>query len=81
MSDTAARIRKLVVQHLGVEDEKVTGDAHFMIDLGADSLDAVELVIAFEAEFSCQIPDDAVDRLRTVQEAVQFIESMRPSCK
>ncbi|MDZ4275553.1 MAG: acyl carrier protein, partial [Erythrobacter sp.] len=59
MSDTADRVAKIVVEHLGVEAEKVTQDASFIDDLGADSLDIVELVMAFEEEFGVEIPDDA----------------------
>jgi acyl carrier protein len=59
MSDTADRVKKIVVEHLGVEAEKVTEEASFIDDLGADSLDIVELVMAFEEEFGVEIPDDA----------------------
>ena len=64
MSDVADRVKKIVVEHLGVDDAKVTDNASFIDDLGADSLDTVELVMAFEEEFGCEIPDDAaVERL------------------
>src|ERR687891_701274 len=59
MSDIGERVKKIVVEHLGVEPEKVTEGASFIDDLGADSLDTVELVMAFEEEFGCEIPDDA----------------------
>ena len=63
MSDTADRVKKIVVEHLGVEADKVTEDASFIDDLGADSLDIVELVMAFEEEFSVEIPDDAAEKI------------------
>ena len=74
MSDTADRVKKIVVEHLGVEAEKVTEDASFIDDLGADSLDIVELVMAFEEEFDIEIPDDAAEHIQTVGDAVKFIE-------
>jgi acyl carrier protein len=74
MSDIAERVKKIVVQHLGVEAEKVTENASFIDDLGADSLDTVELVMAFEEEFSVEIPDDAAETIRTVGDAVSFLE-------
>jgi acyl carrier protein len=79
MSDVAARVKKIVVEHLGVDDAKVTESATFIDDLGADSLDTVELVMAFEEEFGCQIPDDAAERILTVQDAVSFIEAQKPT--
>ena len=63
MSDTADRVKKIVVEHLGVEAEKVTEEASFIDDLGADSLDIVELVMAFEEEFGVEIPDDAAEKI------------------
>jgi acyl carrier protein len=75
MSDIAERVKKIVVDHLGVEAEKVTENASFIDDLGADSLDTVELVMAFEEEFGCEIPDDAAEKIVTVKDAVSFIES------
>ena len=74
MSETAERVKKIVVEHLGVEAEKVTEDASFIDDLGADSLDTVELVMAFEEEFGIEIPDDAAESIQTVGDAVKFIE-------
>ena len=62
MSDTADRVQKIVVEHLGVEGDKVTQEASFIDDLGADSLDIVELVMAFEEEFGVEIPDDAAEK-------------------
>jgi acyl carrier protein len=75
MSETGDRVKKIVIEHLGVEAEKVTEDASFIDDLGADSLDRVELVMAFEEEFSIEIPDEAAERIETVGDAVTFIES------
>ena len=75
MSDTADRVKKIVVEHLGVEEDKVTPDASFIDDLGADSLDIVELVMAFEEEFSIEIPDDAAEKIQTVGDAIGFIKS------
>ena len=66
MSETADRVKKIVVEHLGVEPDKVTEDASFIDDLGADSLDIVELVMAFEEEFGVEIPDDAAEKITTV---------------
>ena len=74
MSDTAERVKKIVVEHLGVEADKVTEAASFIDDLGADSLDTVELVMAFEEEFGCEIPDDAAEQIQTVGDAVKFLE-------
>ncbi len=74
MSDIAARVKKIVVEHLGVEEAKVTAEANFIDDLGADSLDTVELVMAFEEEFGVEIPDDAAEKIQTVANAIDFIE-------
>src|SRR5688500_15257887 len=74
MSDVAERVKKIVIDHLGVDAEKVTEGASFIDDLGADSLDTVELVMAFEEEFGVEIPDDAADSILTVGDAVKFIE-------
>ncbi|MEQ8967044.1 MAG: acyl carrier protein [Azospirillaceae bacterium] len=73
MSDTAERVKKIVVDHLGVEEGKVTESASFIDDLGADSLDTVELVMAFEEEFGVEIPDDAAEKILTVKDAIDFI--------
>ena len=75
MSDIAERVRKIVVEHLGVDEAKVTDGASFIDDLGADSLDTVELVMAFEEEFGCEIPDDAAEKILTVKDAINYIES------
>ena len=74
MSETAERVKKIVVEHLGVESEKVTEEASFIDDLGADSLDIVELVMAFEEEFGVEIPDDAAEKITTVKDAIDYIE-------
>ncbi len=74
MSDIAERVKKIVIDHLGVDADKVVEGASFIDDLGADSLDTVELVMAFEEEFSVEIPDDAADSILTVGDAVKFIE-------
>jgi len=70
MSDVADRVKKIVIEHLNVEAEKVTENASFIDDLGADSLDTVELVMAFEEEFNVEIPDDAAESIVTVGDAV-----------
>jgi acyl carrier protein len=75
MSDIAERVKKIVIEHLGVEESKVTEGASFIDDLGADSLDTVELVMAFEEEFGCEIPDDAAEKILTVKDAIDFIKS------
>jgi acyl carrier protein len=75
MSDVAERVKKIVVEHLGVEAAQVKEDAKFIDDLGADSLDTVELVMAFEEEFSIEIPDDAAEKIQTVGDAISFITS------
>ena len=74
MSDIADRVKKIVVEHLGVEEDKVSEAASFIDDLGADSLDTVELVMAFEEEFKVEIPDDAAEKIQTVGDAVSFIK-------
>lgn len=74
MSDVADRVKKIVVEHLGVDEGKVEEGASFIDDLGADSLDTVELVMAFEEEFNVEIPDDAAEKIQTVGDAVNFIK-------
>ena len=74
MSETADRVKKIVVEHLGVEPEKVSPEASFIDDLGADSLDIVELVMAFEEEFNVEIPDDAAEKITTVKDATDYID-------
>jgi acyl carrier protein len=75
MSDVADRVKDIIVEHLGSEADKVTDTASFIDDLGADSLDTVELVMAFEEEFNCEIPDDAAEKILTVKDAVDFLSS------
>ena len=75
MSDVADRVKKIVIEHLGVEDGQVKPEAKFIDDLGADSLDTVELVMAFEEEFGVEIPDDAAEKIQTVGDAIKYIEA------
>lgn len=75
MSDIADRVKKIVVEHLDVDADKVAENASFIDDLGADSLDTVELVMAFEEEFGVEIPDDAAESIMTVGDAIKFINS------
>ena len=77
MSDIEERVKKIVVEHLGVEADKVTASASFIEDLGADSLDTVELVMAFEEEFGIEIPDDAAETILSVGDAINFIDSAK----
>lgn len=74
MSDIAERVKKIVIEHLGADEAKVTPEASFIDDLGADSLDTVELVMAFEEEFGVEIPDEAAEKIQTVQHAIDFIQ-------
>ena len=69
------RVKKVVTNHLGVSDDKVTENAKFIEDLGADSLDQVELGMAFEEEFKCEIPDEAAEKIITVKDAIDLIKS------
>ena len=75
MSDVADRVKKIVLEHLGVDEAKVAENASFIDDLGADSLDTVELVMAFEEEFGCEIPDDAAEKILTIKDATDFIQT------
>jgi acyl carrier protein len=75
MSDISDRVKKIVIEHLGVEADKVIDNASFIEDLGADSLDTVELVMAFEEEFGVEIPDDAAETIQTVGDAIRFLEA------
>ena len=70
----ADQVKKIIVEQLGVDDEEVTPDASFVDDLGADSLDTVELVMAFEEEFAIEIPDEDAEKITRVKEAVEYIE-------
>ena len=74
MNDIEDQVKKIVVEHLGIDESKVTPDARFIDDLGADSLDTVELVMAFEEKFSIEIPDDAAETILTVKNAIDFIK-------
>ena len=74
MKQLEEKVKDIIVEELGVERDKLTADASFMEDLGADSLDTVELVMAFEEEFGCEIPDDAAETILTVGDAVKFLE-------
>lgn len=73
MSTIEERVKKIVVEHLGVKEEQVTSEASFVEDLGADSLDTVELVMALEEEFECDIPDEEAEKITTVQQAIDYI--------
>jgi acyl carrier protein len=69
-----ARVKEIIINELGVEEEKVTAEAHFVEDLGADSLDTVELVMAFEEEFGVEIPDEDAEQLQTVGDAIRYLK-------
>jgi acyl carrier protein len=73
MSTIEARVKKIVIEQLGVKDEEVTNDASFVDDLGADSLDTVELVMALEEEFETEIPDEDAEKITTIQQAIDYI--------
>jgi acyl carrier protein len=75
MSDVAERVKKIIVEHLGVEEAKVVENASFIDDLGADSLDTVELVMAFEEEFGIEIPDEAAEKITSVKDAIDYIKN------
>ena len=75
MSDTSERVKKIVVEHLGIDENKVNDSASFIDDLGADSLDTVELVMAFEEEFGSEISDSEAEKILTVGDAIKFIEN------
>ena len=75
MSDVREKVKKIIVDHLGVDIAKVTDEASFIDDLGADSLDTVELVMAFEEEFGSEISDSEAEKILTVGDAIKFIES------
>ena len=77
MSEIADKVKKIVVEHLGVEESKVTPEASFIDDLGADSLDTVELVMAFEEAFGVEIPEDAAEKISTVKDAIDYIEKQK----
>ena len=75
MSSVEERVRKIVVEQLGVKEEEVSGESSFVDDLGADSLDTVELVMALEEEFNCEIPDEEAEKITTVQQATDYINA------
>ena len=75
MSNVEEQVKKIVVDHLGIEESKVTPESKFIDDLGADSLDPVELVMALEEKFGIEIPDDAAETIQTVKDAIDYIES------
>jgi acyl carrier protein len=77
MSEIESRVKDIVVEQLGVNADEVTTDASFIDDLGADSLDTVELVMALEEEFECEIPDEEAEKITTVKEAVNYINSVQ----
>jgi acyl carrier protein len=75
MSPVEERVKKIVMEQLGVKDEEVVNEASFVDDLGADSLDTVELVMALEEEFECEIPDEEAEKITTVQQAIEYINA------
>ena len=75
MSEIEEQVKKIVIDHLGIEESKVMPESKFIDDLGADSLDTVELVMAFEEEVGIEIPDDAAETIQTVKDAINYIES------
>ena len=75
MSTVEERVKQIVVEQLGVKEEEVSGDSSFVDDLGADSLDTVELVMALEEEFNCEIPDEEAEKITTVQQATDYINA------
>lgn len=75
MNNVAERVKKIVVEQLGVKDEEVGNESSFVDDLGADSLDTVELVMALEEEFECEIPDESAEKITTVQQAIDYINA------
>ena len=77
MSEIETQVKQIVVDHLGIDDSKVTPESKFIDDLGADSLDTVELVMAFEEKFGIEIPDDAAETIQTVQNAIDYIQSKK----
>ena len=77
MSEIVDQVKKIVVDHLGIDESKVQLESKFIDDLGADSLDTVELVMAFEEKFNIEIPDDAAETILTVQDAINFIENKK----
>ena len=79
MDNVAERVKKVVVEQLGVNEDEVTNEASFVDDLGADSLDTVELVMALEEEFDCEIPDEEAEKISTVQQAIDYVSAHMPA--
>ena len=77
MSEIESQVKQIVVDHLGIDESKVTPESKYIDDLGADSLDTVELVMAFEEKFNIEIPDDAAETILTVQDAINFVENKK----
>ena len=77
MSDVATKVKAIIIDKLGVDEAEVTNSASFTNDLGADSLDTVELIMEFEKEFDIQIPDDKAENIATVEDAISFIETAK----
>ena len=77
MSEQYDKVKEIIIDKLGVDDSKITMEAKFIDDLGADSLDTVELIMQFEEEFSIEIPDDAAETITTVQDAIDYIEKSK----
>ena len=75
MDNVGERVKKVVVEQLGVNEDEVTNEASFVDDLGADSLDTVELVMALEEEFDCEIPDEEAEKIATVQQAIDYVSA------
>ena len=75
--DISSKVKKIVADHLGIDEAKVNEESSFIDDLGADSLDTVELVMAFEEKFGIEIPDDAAETIQTVQNAIDYIQSKK----
>lgn len=77
MSDVLEKVKKIIVDHLNVDEAKVTESSNFIDDLGADSLDTVELVMSFEEEFGVDIPDDAAEKIQTVKDVITYIQEQK----
>ncbi len=75
MSTAEERVRKIVIEQLGVTEDQATNEASFVDDLGADSLDTVELVMALEEEFECEIPDEEAEKITTIQQAIDYVNA------
>lgn len=75
MENVEARVKKVIAEKLGIEESTIKNEASFVNDLGADSLDTVELVMSLEEEFSCQIPDEDAEKITTVQQAIDYVKS------